>query len=150
MLIRFLLALVAVLSFVVLEPAESLAYATIQGQHSTQKYSQESSYGSIKSDRRRLRRRLRQKRCSIENTGGTAQQRTCVRKKMRRLDRDRDGITRRKDNCPNDLNENQDDSDSDSVGDVCDNCPAVANATQTDTDNDGTGDACESDLNPSL
>ena len=62
------------------------------------------------------------------------------------------------DNCPADVNANQDDNDGDALGDVCDddddndgildtadNCPLIDNPTQDDNDLDGQGDVCDPD-----
>jgi Receptor L domain/Thrombospondin type 3 repeat len=59
-------------------------------------------------------------------------------------DLDEDDIFDTDDNCPNDPNEDQDDTDNDGVGDACDNCPLVSNTNQADANNDGVGDACQS------
>jgi len=48
------------------------------------------------------------------------------------------------DNCPDDLNADQNDTDGDGIGDVCDNCPDDLNPDQNDTDGDGIGDVCDS------
>jgi len=60
------------------------------------------------------------------------------------------------DNCPNDVNPDQNDTDSDGLGDVCDpdddddsvlddvdNCPKIYNPDQADSDLDNFGDACD-------
>ena len=75
------------------------------------------------------------------------------------IDTDGDGIPDVNDNCPGDVNPNQDDEDDDGIGDLCDtdmdndgiaddtdNCPTIPNTDQDDTDNDSLGDACDSDL----
>lgn len=59
-------------------------------------------------------------------------------------DLDEDDVFDTDDNCPNDPNEDQDDTDNDGVGDACDNCPLVSNTNQADANNDGVGDACQS------
>ncbi len=71
------------------------------------------------------------------------------------VDRDKDGINAKTDNCLLVANPDQTDTDHDKIGDACDNdddgdgvpdsvdnCPLVANPDQLDTNNDGTGDAC--------
>jgi hypothetical protein len=84
-------------------------------------------------------------------------------------DRDGDGFTDIKDNCPDTPNANQSDSEpvakvcsaalseyagqqgksctilpkGDGVGDACDNCPMTRNKGQEDADEDGIGDACD-------
>ncbi|MBI5609943.1 MAG: thrombospondin type 3 repeat-containing protein, partial [Deltaproteobacteria bacterium] len=73
-------------------------------------------------------------------------------------DKDGDGVSDSKDNCPLKANPDQTDLDKDGKGDVCDldddgdsvldafdNCPTVSNAKQKDTDGDGKGDACDSE-----
>jgi len=60
------------------------------------------------------------------------------------------------DNCPYDVNDDQDDIDKDGEGDACDpdadedgwsndndNCPFTYNPDQTNSDDDGAGDACD-------
>ena len=47
------------------------------------------------------------------------------------------------DNCPDDVNPNQEDDDNDDVGDVCDNCPSISNPLQIDNDGDGYGVGCD-------
>ena len=59
-------------------------------------------------------------------------------------DRDGDGVTDQRDNCPDSWNPDQRDTDGDGVGDACDNCPTVYNPDQTDTNGDGYGDVCDS------
>merc|ERR1712013_625746 len=61
-------------------------------------------------------------------------------------DSDNDGVDDVSDNCPYDVNSNQEDKDGDQVGDVCDNCPEDANLGQQDSDGDGLGDKCEDDI----
>lgn len=61
-------------------------------------------------------------------------------------DMDRDGILNLNDNCPCDMNTNQQDEDQDQIGDICDNCPSIPNKEQTDYDQDGIGDACDNCL----
>jgi hypothetical protein len=122
---------------------DPISLASITGQGGNLQISEVSAYGSIKSDRRKLRRRLRQKRCSLAKTGSLAAQRTCVKQRLAVLDPDKDGISVKRDNCPEDINNEQEDTDTDTLGDLCDNCPAVANETQTDTDTDTVGDACD-------
>lgn len=109
-----------------------------------------SAYGSAKSDRRKLKRKLRQKKCSMRRQGSKKKQRRCVKKRIKRIDPDVDGIVKKKDNCPAVANNDQADDDGDTVGSACDNCPAVANQVQIDSDSDGEGDACEADVDPSL
>jgi hypothetical protein len=73
-------------------------------------------------------------------------------------DKDADGVSDAKDNCPNDPNAQQTDTDNDGKGDACDddddgdgvadakdNCNKKANAGQNDTDGDGNGDVCDGD-----
>jgi hypothetical protein len=63
------------------------------------------------------------------------------------VDTDWDGFGDTCDNCPEVVNEGQDDSDTDgpdNVGDACDNCPGVYNPDQIDTtDGDGIGNECD-------
>jgi hypothetical protein len=62
------------------------------------------------------------------------------------------------DNCPETINDDQEDHDQDGMGDACDpdddgdyvldeqdNCPLTPNLDQADTDENGLGDACEND-----
>ncbi|HEY8427836.1 MAG TPA: thrombospondin type 3 repeat-containing protein [Sandaracinaceae bacterium] len=58
-------------------------------------------------------------------------------------DRDGDGISNSRDNCPREANRGQRDTDGDGVGNACDNCPRKANRRQRDRDRDGVGDACD-------
>ena len=78
-------------------------------------------------------------------------------------DRDGDGIPDEFDNCPAQVNPNQEDEDGNGIGDLCetgggdedldrdghpneaDNCPMVFNPMQSDIDRDGIGDLCEPD-----
>ena len=75
------------------------------------------------------------------------------------VDRDRDGIDDRDDNCPGLRNPDQADLDGDGQGDPCDddrdgdrvpnasdNCPDAPNPDQADLDGDRRGDACDPDL----
>jgi hypothetical protein len=59
------------------------------------------------------------------------------------IDRDRDGLEDKDDNCPTAANPGQEDRDHDGVGDACDVCPAVSDPQQEDADRDGIGDACD-------
>ncbi|MCB0326928.1 MAG: thrombospondin type 3 repeat-containing protein [Bdellovibrionales bacterium] len=71
------------------------------------------------------------------------------------LDSDGDGVIDLVDNCPSDVNANQndwnnnskgdvcDDSDSDGIMDAMDNCHIDQNPDQADADNDGAGDLCD-------
>ncbi|MEZ4318847.1 MAG: thrombospondin type 3 repeat-containing protein [Myxococcota bacterium] len=59
------------------------------------------------------------------------------------LDSDNDGVPDDLDNCPFDINTNQNDRDGDGVGNVCDNCPEDPNANQADSDGDGIGNRCD-------
>ncbi len=83
---------------------------------------------------------------------------------------DADAIPDTEDNCPNVVNNKQEDGDGDGIGDACDacpdqwdhlaqvdvdhdgrghscdNCPLVANLDQQDQDGDGFGDACDNCL----
>ena len=66
-------------------------------------------------------------------------------------DRDSDGWTDERDNCPDTASPDQTDTDGDGLGDVCDNCPNMADPDQTDTDGDEVGDVCDNcpdDSNP--
>ena len=47
-------------------------------------------------------------------------------------DRDGDGWTDERDNCPDTADTDQTDTDGDEVGDVCDNCPDDSNPDQSD------------------
>lgn len=66
------------------------------------------------------------------------------------VDRDRDGVRNRSDNCASIANADQLDSDGDGIGDACDNCTLAANVSQTDTNGDGFGNLCDADLNGDL
>ena len=61
-------------------------------------------------------------------------------------DRDGDGWTDERDNCPDTADTDQTDTDGDEVGDVCDNCPDDSNPDQSDRDGNGIGDACDPSL----
>jgi hypothetical protein len=102
-----------------------------------------SEHGTIASDRRALKRRLKKRKCSLERTGSLEAQRACVRRRLNRIDNDKDGIAKQQDNCPDVSNNEQTDTDSDGIGDACDNCPATANNDQADADADGVGDVCD-------
>lgn len=58
-------------------------------------------------------------------------------------DRDGDGVSDARDNCPREPNAGQLDRDGDGLGDACDNCRGEANPGQRDGDGDGVGDACD-------
>ena len=58
-------------------------------------------------------------------------------------DTDEDGVYDDEDNCPTDINPDQEDEDVDGIGDVCDNCPTDINPGQEDCDGNGIGDACD-------
>ncbi len=45
-------------------------------------------------------------------------------------DRDGDGVSDDEDNCPGDINPEQDDEDGDGAGDACDGCPADKEKTE--------------------
>ena len=53
------------------------------------------------------------------------------------------------DNCPFDVNSDQNDEDGDGVEDACDNCIYIPNVDQIDSDNDGAGELCDADDNNS-
>ncbi len=74
------------------------------------------------------------KACSAHGTGNAPSS-----------DKDGDGVSDVRDNCPGLWNANQTDTDDDGVGDVCDNCPDDANPDQTDFDHDDLGDLCDDD-----
>ena len=60
-------------------------------------------------------------------------------------------VVLRCDNCPAEVNPNQEDADCDDVGDLCDICPTVPNPDQLDRDRDEVGDECDNcplDYNP--
>ncbi|MEZ4435555.1 MAG: thrombospondin type 3 repeat-containing protein [bacterium] len=59
-----------------------------------------------------------------------------------RVDRDRDGVHRRCDRCPDTPDPGQRDRDGDGAGDACDVCPDHPD-DQRDRDGDGLGDACD-------
>ena len=61
-------------------------------------------------------------------------------------DIDDDGVANGDDNCPMDVNANQEDLDGDGIGNVCDNCPMDVNANQEDLDGDGIGNVCDPDI----
>lgn len=105
---------------------------------------------TVKSDRSALRSRIKKARCRIEVLKTTTAQKQCVKNRMKRLDVDKDGIPKRKDNCPTTSNNDQVDQDSDGLGDACDNCPTVFNPEQKDTNQDGVGSACSVEGNISL
>ncbi|MCP4680406.1 MAG: hypothetical protein GY854_33960 [Deltaproteobacteria bacterium] len=54
------------------------------------------------------------------------------------------------DNCPEDLNKDQNDEDEDGIGDVCDNCPYTDGTATDDSDFDGDGIADECDNCPGV
>lgn len=110
----------------------------------------ENAQATVKSDRAALRERIKKARCRIQVVRTTTAQKQCVKKRMKRLDPDRDGIPKKKDNCPAVSNNDQADQDSDALGDACDNCPTVFNPNQKDTNNDGVGNACSTEGNISL
>jgi hypothetical protein len=58
-------------------------------------------------------------------------------------DRDGDAVQDDLDNCPDTINNEQEDADNDQRGDSCDNCKFVENPDQMDFDNDGNGDYCD-------
>jgi hypothetical protein len=76
------------------------------------------------------------------------------------VDSDGDGVPDITDNCPADINPEQDNNDNDAFGDVCDpdddndgiidtedNCPINVNLEQLDDDFDGLGNACDAFFN---
>lgn len=63
-------------------------------------------------------------------------------------DKDGDGKPDMIDNCPDDVNPDQENEDGDKFGDACDPCPVFADDTPDDQDHDGVADAC--DPNPML
>jgi len=75
------------------------------------------------------------------------------------IDRDKDGIHDKIDNCVHIANPEQEDIDNNGRGDVCDdwdrdgvlnssdNCPNIPNSSKIDTDGDGIGDACDNEEN---
>jgi len=58
-------------------------------------------------------------------------------------DRDRDGVTDDRDNCPDLANADQFNEDGDKFGDACDSCPQIADNSATDGDVDLIGDVCD-------
>ncbi|MCB0317730.1 MAG: thrombospondin type 3 repeat-containing protein [Bdellovibrionales bacterium] len=104
---------------------------------------------SAKQARKKLKKRLRRKKCSLARVGSETQQKRCVRKKLKRIDSDKDGIVKKKDNCLDVSNFDQANSDADSHGDACDNCPATTNEDQADVNVNGVGNACETDTDSS-
>ena len=93
-----------------------------------------SDYSSLKSDRKRLRRQLRKRRCRLARVGTIAAQKACVKQFLLIIDADTDGVR---------------DHTVKGILVAKDNCPDVANNDQADADDDGTGDACE-DVDPSV
>ena len=73
-----------------------------------------------KKNRRQLKKKFKKKRCSLARQGTRQKVRACVRKKLMKVDPDKDGIPKKKDNCPADENPLQEDTDMDGIGNACD------------------------------
>lgn len=102
-----------------------------------------SAYASAASDRAALKRAIKNGKCKLSKVGSLTAQRKCVKKRLRTIDSDKDGIRKNRDNCPSVSNNDQADGDSDGVGSACDNCPAAANTQQANQDGDAQGSACD-------
>ena len=105
---------------------------------------------AAKVGRRLIKSQLRKKKCKLSKVLTKKEQNKCVKKALKKLDPDKDGVTKKSDNCAEVANEDQANPDGDEFGDLCDNCPNRANTDQADSDSDGTGDACETDTDPSV
>ena len=103
------------------------------------------SKNKVKRLKRRVRRRCARQRAGLGHTGDELILFTkrCLKKRLARIDADKDGVTKKRDNCLEIQNSKQVDRDGDSVGDVCDNCFAIENTDQADDDNDTVGNVCD-------
>ena len=90
-----------------------------------------------------LKKKIKRRKCSRKKVKGKRSQKRCIRRQLRRIDRDRDGLPKGVDNCPKLTTQHLDDFDQDDVGDACDNCPLDFNPNQSDSDQDGIGDKCD-------
>ena len=105
--------------------------------------SQYATLADVEAAIKAMKRRLRRGKCALPAVGTRATQKLCVKRAMRRMDRDQDGIKKTRDNCPQNYNPAQEDTDSDGVGNACDNAPLVANNDQADQDGDNIGDVVD-------
>ncbi|MEZ4753548.1 MAG: thrombospondin type 3 repeat-containing protein [Bdellovibrionota bacterium] len=121
----------------------------VQDINVTNDVSEYAAVTTAKQARKKIKKRLKRKKCSLARKGTVKKQKACVRKKLKRLDPDKDGIVKKKDNCPDVANFSQTNSDTDTHGDECDNCPALANEDQADVNVNGVGNACEVENNQS-